>query len=183
VIGHEGAVSRRTHYQLLGVSPHASHAEIRRAYHRLARVNHPDAHPSAEPDVATRSRRAMAEINAAWEVLGDPEKRRAYDWAIGTTPRPAPRASADDGPAAEDGLEGFAGLDDWDDPPRRQRPADALVIVPVLLLVAVIVTFAFSAMSQSTALRTASLVLAPVTAGSFVAAPLFAMLRSRSRGR
>jgi hypothetical protein len=58
-----------------------------------------------------------------------------------------------------------------------------LVIVPVLLLVAVIVTFAFSAMSQSTALRTASLVLAPVTAGSFVAAPLFAMLRSRSRGR
>jgi hypothetical protein len=61
----------RDPYQVLGVDPSASTADIRRAYLRLARVNHPDA---AGGDVAR-----MAEINAAWQLLGDPQRRAAYD--------------------------------------------------------------------------------------------------------
>ena len=175
-----------THYQLLGVSPHASHEEIRRAYHRQALRHHPDANPDADPPPAPGRAPAatMAQINAAWEVLRDPERRRAYDRAIGTSPRPRPPGA----PPA-----GWVGLDDeedeaddlrhlWDDPaPRQSRPSDLLMMVPVILLVLAVTTFAFSAMSESAGLRTAALFLAPVTAGSFVAAPLFTMLRARSR--
>ncbi|MGH9281128.1 MAG: J domain-containing protein [Acidimicrobiales bacterium] len=169
----------RSHYQVLGVAPHASDAEIRRAYRRLARLHHPDANPgSAQP-----SGPGMAEINVAWEVLGDPERRRVYDDAIGTTPRP--RASW--GPAIDDDADDE--LDDdldhlRDDPAdvaARQRPADLLVALPVFLLVIAVATFAFAAMVQSNLLRTVALLLAPVTLAAFAAAPLFAMLRARSR--
>jgi curved DNA-binding protein CbpA len=167
------------HYQRLGVSPRAAHDEIRKAYHRLALRHHPDANPDAE----TESRRAMAEINAAWEVLSDAERRRAYDRAIGVTPAPTTAGSA------------FRPFDDeadeadlWhlrDEPvvARRPRPADLLMMIPVFLLLAEVLTFAFSMMSAHDGLRTAAILMAPVTAGSFVAAPLFTMLRARDRDR
>jgi molecular chaperone DnaJ len=61
-----------THYDTLGVAPAASAGEIRDAYRRLARRHHPD---SAEQRDAT----AMARINDAYRVLGDPGRRAAYD--------------------------------------------------------------------------------------------------------
>lgn len=166
----------RTHYQRLGVAPHASHDEIRRAYRVLAQQHHPD----VAPDTTT----TMAEINAAWEVLGDPEKRRTYDLAIGVTPRPQFWIGAGrDGEDDEDG-DPLAHLqDDPNAPPRRSRPSDLLVAIPVVLLLVAVATFAFSTLSQNAGLRTASILLAPVTAGSFFAAPLFMMLRSRARDR
>lgn len=171
----------RTHYDLLGVSPHASQDEIRRAYHRLARRHHPDANPGAEA-----SRRTMAEINAAWAVLGNPEKRRAYDRAIGTTPRPRPSPTAGDFDAVwtdDDGYEDLRHLYDDLVVERRARPSDMFVMIPVLLAVSAIALFAFSMLSESEGLRTAALLMAPVTAASFVAAPLLTMLRARSRDR
>lgn len=168
-----------SHYELLGVAPHASHDEIRRAYRALAQVHHPDANPEAA--AAT-----MVEINAAWEVLSDPGRRRAYDWAIGTTPLPRGAFDdEDDGDGEDDDGEDDDPLahlrDDPDAPPAKRRPSDLLLFVPVMLLLTAVGTFAFAVMSESEGLRTMAILLAPVTAASFLAAPLFMMLRARSR--
>lgn len=162
----------RSHYQVLGVAPHATAREVRQAYHRLARLHHPDANPGAA---------GMAEINVAWEVLGDPEKRRAYDRAIGTTPRPRPRPEAAAVDDDEDDLDHLR--DDPSDLARPQRPSDLLVTVPVAMFLVAVATFAFALMVQSSFLRTVALLMVPVTLGAFAAAPLFMMLRSRSRDR
>lgn len=82
------------HYRTLRVHPDASHAEVRAAYLRVMRANHPDRRPS-DPEAAATARRA----NAAWAVLGAPERRAAYDRAHGgVTParaaRPVRAASA-----------------------------------------------------------------------------------------
>lgn len=67
------------HYAVLGVNTDASDAEIKRRYRALMREVHPDAN-SDDP----AANRKAARINAAYEVLSDPTKRRAYD--AGTLP-------------------------------------------------------------------------------------------------
>ncbi len=62
------------HYDTLEVAPNATDAEIKRRYRKLMREVHPDA--NANDPLATRK---AARINAAYETLGDPAKRRAYD--------------------------------------------------------------------------------------------------------
>ncbi len=65
------------YYQVLGVPRDAAPAEIKSAYRRLARKYHPDY--NKDPD----AERQMRLINQAYQVLNDPEERRAYDqsWA------------------------------------------------------------------------------------------------------
>jgi curved DNA-binding protein len=63
----------RDYYQVLGVPRDAPEAEIKKAFRRLARKYHPDV--SKEPDAQVR----MQEVNEAYTVLSDPEKRAAYD--------------------------------------------------------------------------------------------------------
>jgi hypothetical protein len=77
-------------YQLLGVAREASREEIAQAWRRRARAEHPDARP-ADADAPSQFR-ALA---AAWQVLGDPARRAAYDRALGSgqvagMPAPAP---------------------------------------------------------------------------------------------
>lgn len=60
----------RDPYQVLGVSSTASSVEIKAAYRQLVKLHHPDAGGDEQRILA---------LNAAWEVLGDPEHRRAYD--------------------------------------------------------------------------------------------------------
>jgi molecular chaperone DnaJ len=62
------------YYQVLGVPRGASDAEIKRAYRQLARTHHPDV---ASDKVAAETR--FKEINEAYEVLSDPNKRQSYD--------------------------------------------------------------------------------------------------------
>jgi hypothetical protein len=61
------------HYSILGVTPKAEPAEIRTAYRALMRIYHPDADRSSE--AADRAR----QINAAYSVLNNPERRASYD--------------------------------------------------------------------------------------------------------
>ena len=67
----------RDYYRILQVDPDAEPEVIHAAYRRLASKYHPDVNP--EPEAAER----MAEINAAYGVLKDPEQRAAYDRARG----------------------------------------------------------------------------------------------------
>jgi DnaJ-class molecular chaperone len=64
----------RDPYEVLGVSKGASEAEVKSAYRRLAKKLHPDANKH-DPKAATR----FAELNAAYEIVGDDEKRKAFD--------------------------------------------------------------------------------------------------------
>lgn len=65
--------TKRDYYDILGVSKNASQAEIKKAYRKLALEHHPDRNQS--PDANDR----FKEINEAYEVLSDQEKRSAYD--------------------------------------------------------------------------------------------------------
>jgi curved DNA-binding protein len=67
-------VEYKDYYQTLGVSKNASEKEIKQAYRRLARKHHPDVNPG---DRGAESR--FKEINEAYAVLSDAEKRRKYD--------------------------------------------------------------------------------------------------------
>jgi molecular chaperone DnaJ len=69
----EGMSAKRDYYQVLEVDRQATEADIKKAFRRLARQYHPDVNKNA--DAETR----FKEINEAYEVLSDREKRAAYD--------------------------------------------------------------------------------------------------------
>ena len=64
----------RDYYAVLGVAKGASQDEIKKAFRKLAKKYHPDAHPGDK-----KSEEKFKEINEAYEVLGDAEKRKKYD--------------------------------------------------------------------------------------------------------
>ncbi len=70
---------QRDHYAVLGVTRQAEHDRIRRAYLEAARRWHPDRHRSRSEAEAERAEEAMRRVNEAWEVLGNRERRAAYD--------------------------------------------------------------------------------------------------------
>src|ERR1051326_4007775 len=83
-------VEFKDYYETLGVDRNASDEDIRRAFRKLARQYHPD----VAKDKKTAEEK-FKEINEAYEVLGDPEKRRRYDelgahWKPGAEFRPPP---------------------------------------------------------------------------------------------
>jgi curved DNA-binding protein len=94
------AVKFRDYYEVLGVPRTASADEIKRVYRQLARKHHPDLQPATE---RARASERFKEINEAYEVLSDPEKRSKYDalgasWKSGMDFTPPSGAGA---PAAE----------------------------------------------------------------------------------
>ncbi len=96
-------IDKTDFYTTLGVSSDASSDEIKRAFRKLARKHHPDVATGPENEAKFK------QINEAYEVLKDPEKRAAYD-------NPEPQAHADPSPEWGGGF-GFAhpGRADADD--------------------------------------------------------------------
>jgi hypothetical protein len=70
-------------YDLLGTAPDATEEQLRQAYRRAARRVPPAVNSSPDSDAAIR------QLNQAWVVLGDPERRRRYDAEIGVGAGPA----------------------------------------------------------------------------------------------
>jgi len=64
----------KDYYEILNVSKDASLDEIKAAYRKLAKKYHPDLNPNDK-----EAEQKFKEINEAYEVLSDPEKRRRYD--------------------------------------------------------------------------------------------------------
>ena len=61
-------------YETLGVAPNASQDDIRKAYRKAAKETHPDLNPG-KPEAENR----FKEINAAYDIIGDADKRKRYD--------------------------------------------------------------------------------------------------------
>ena len=64
----------RDPYQVLGVAKSASEAEIKKAFRNLAKKHHPDTHAGDEA-----AKKRFQEISAAYDIIGDKEKRAKFD--------------------------------------------------------------------------------------------------------
>ena len=67
-------MARLDYYRVLGVSREASDETIKKAYRKLVFEHHPDRNPNNK-----NAESKIREINAAYEIIGDPESRRSYD--------------------------------------------------------------------------------------------------------
>ena len=101
----------RDYYKVLGVERNATAAQIKSAYRKLARKHHPDVNPGNKG-----AENKFKEINEAYQVLSDPEKRKKYDLLGADWERGAPedevlrryaRAGADSGAMGGGGFSDF----------------------------------------------------------------------------
>lgn len=137
------------HYAVLGVQPTSTRAEIRRAYVELARRHHPDHAGAAVSVDRDRAVQRMRDLNEAWRVLGDEDRRRVYDRGLRRShPQVAHGSGMDvdrDDPAAwglGDDLDEDAPAADALAPPL----ATALKVLPfVVFLLFVVGVFVYSA--------------------------------------
>jgi len=105
------SVQYKDYYSILGVAKGATHDEVRKAFRQLARQHHPDV---AKDKKTAESK--FKEINEAYEVLGDAEKRKRYDelgsdWARGGPQQPPPGWGRGGRPGAGMGGGGPAGFE------------------------------------------------------------------------
>ncbi|MHC1585151.1 MAG: DnaJ C-terminal domain-containing protein [Candidatus Syntropharchaeia archaeon] len=108
-------VKFKDYYQILGVDRSATEDEIKAAYRRLARKYHPDVYTGEDKKKAEEK---FKEINEAYEVLSDPEKRRKYDqlgsgWRAGMDFEPPPGVHFEYVDLGDLGFEDFGGFSDF----------------------------------------------------------------------
>ncbi|MFN5513224.1 MAG: J domain-containing protein [Cyanobacteriota bacterium] len=115
--------SSENHYDTLGLAPGVSEIQIRRAYRKLSKRYHPDT-TQLEPGSATVR---FQEINEAYRILSNPERRALYDLQIGYSRWNVVQAPPDENPQNRAGAR-LAYLDPTD------RPLSAGEIFALLLL-------------------------------------------------
>jgi hypothetical protein len=129
----------RSHYEVLGVSPHAGNEDVRRAYLDRAREAHPDRHVDAGSAQRAEAERRMREVNEAWRVLGNPRRRRRYDLER------APEmmfASRSDGTMPHDYRPGGDDVEEIDSTTRLIRGLPWMILVFVLFAIFVFTAYA-----------------------------------------
>lgn len=153
-------------YAVLGVDPSASDAEVRRAYLALARRFHPDANPGGEA--------RMRDVNEAWAILGDRDRRAAWDRRA-----PDPGFVPDD--PAEDDFDARAQPDVPYRPPTpaQQQRRRVLTMAPVALFVVAVVTAMAGAFFDNPAMIGASVVVFGFACLAMVGVLLAAMADAR----
>ena len=95
---------KRDYYEVLGLQKGATEEEIKKAYRKKARENHPDLHPD-DPSYVEK----FQEVNEAHEVLSDPQKRARYDQFGHAGVDPSYGGGGGDPFAGMGGMGGFAG--------------------------------------------------------------------------
>ena len=73
----------KDYFKILGISKNATDKEIKSAFRKLARQFHPDLHPYDE-----KAEFEFKEINEAYEILSDKDKKKSYDCLLYTSPSP-----------------------------------------------------------------------------------------------
>jgi hypothetical protein len=170
-----------THYEVLGVDPGASTDEIHRAYLAAARRHHPDRFAAGQ---ANGSDDRMLEINAAWAVLSDEDRRGLYDLTLsmGGARRSGFVVDLDDTFVPHDDGDLDEGTDDWRFEPDvgdpRTAPSRRVVLAPVVLgSLAILMLVAWILLDDSR-LGAAAGFLGVLTLISFLLVPLVAMSRA-----
>lgn len=99
-------MSYKDYYQILGVSKNATEAEIKSAYRKLAKQHHPDKNKDNPASIE-----AFKDINEAYEVLSDPQKKELYDQygQTGSIPQGTPEGHFGDVSGFSDFFQQFFG--------------------------------------------------------------------------
>jgi curved DNA-binding protein CbpA len=177
-----------SHYDVLGVDPKSSAAEIRKAYLARARRVHPDFHTGDDAATRAEAEQQMRALNEAWSVLGDDDLRRVYDKGLEDhhtevrRTRPAGTPSPDFVPYIDDDTD-YSALLDEAGPGNGATVPRAAQLAPIVLFGLSI--FAFSAglvtgLSAVYAVAVVSLVLSGL---SFLLTPALAVMRSLESDR
>lgn len=156
-----------TPYEVLGVDPKASDAEIRRAYVALARRFHPDTNPGGEE--------RMRAVNEAWAILGDRERRARYDRVD------APPAGFTPDDPVDDGFDPRAQPDVPYRPHsvREVQRFSALTIAPIGVFAAAVGAFGWGTFFASPVLIGVGVVLFSLACLVLIVVLLLAMVNAR----
>lgn len=171
------------HYRTLDVAPSATSAELRTAYLKLARANHPDGFNGAERQAAETR---MQAINEAWNVVGVAHKRKEYD----ATRPDAPGPTASSGPRR--GNAHFRPFDDDDDDLIDRTDVDLdptplsgsgtvprwITMMPVVLVVWGVLFFGVGVLVNAASVIAFAAIIVALGAVSFLMMPLIVMSRA-----
>ncbi len=102
---------KRDYYEVLGVGKNATDDELKKAYRRLAKKYHPDANPDNKKEAEAK----FKEVNEAYEVLSDKQKRQMYDQFGFDGPQAFNGGQGGGYYSYGSGFEGFGGFSDFGD--------------------------------------------------------------------
>ncbi len=182
---------------MLGVAPSAPDAEIRRAYLRLAREHHPDRHQGSDAPTRRWHEERMRSVNSAWELLGEPARRRAHDRAAGhraaAPPPTRPEGLGADLPDEDDDvldaswvLSGRGSAAAWTEPSGtvlRASPRRAWAIAPALLFALGVACIVVALLMSAPGLAAVGALVVLASWIAFGTVPLLAMGRTGRRWR